>query len=185
MHLGGGIVNTVRRSRDSRPCGPPGRARHWKSPVAVLAVLAVAVTASVHAHHNFASEYDPERLLTVRGTVAEIRYVNPHIRIVIEQITDDGKPLRDNQGNPVRWSGETMSVRVAQRRNFTRSSLQIGQVITLRGWLSRKEGVREMGVSAIIQESGHVFLAREHIRGGRRSPPAPYPGLVPESPAAP
>lgn len=149
----------------------------------MLAVLAVAFTGSVRAHHNFASDYDPDKMLVVRGTVAEVRYTNPHIRIVIEQITGDGKPLRDARGNPVRWTGETMSVRVAQRRNFTRTSLRIGQVISLRGWLSRKEGAREMGVSAIIQESGHVFLAREHIRGGRRSPPPPYPGMLPGSPA--
>ena len=183
MHSNRWSLNAVVRSRGYRFCEPLGRARSLDSPIAVVAFLTVAVTASVHAHHNFASDYDPERMLTVRGTVAEVRYVNPHIRIVIDQIADDGKPLRDAQGNPVRWSGETMSVRVAQRRNFTRTSLQIGQVISLRGWLSRREGVREMGVSAIIQESGHVFLAREHIRGGRRSPPPPYPGLLPGSPA--
>lgn len=176
-------ANTVNRSRKSRSCGSSGCARIWESPVAVLALLAVVLTGSVHAHHNFASDYDPDKMLVVRGTVAEVRYVNPHIRIVIEQITDDGQSLRDAQGNPVRWTGQTMSVRVAQRRNFTRTSLRIGQVISLRGWLSRQEGVREMGVSAIIQESGHVFLAREHIHGGRRSPPPPYPGLLPGAPA--
>lgn len=173
----------VGRNGESRSCGQSGRARIWESPVSILAVLAVAVTASIHAHHNFGGTYDAERVLTVRGTVAEVRYVNPHIRIVIDQLAGDGKPLRDAHGDPVSWTGETMSVRVAQRRNFTRRSLKVGQVISLRGWASRKEGRREMGVSAIIQETGHVFLAREHIGGGRRFPPAPYPGLVPGQPA--
>lgn len=185
MHSDRWSLNTVVRSREFRSREPSGRFAIRDSLVALAAVLAVAVTASVHAHHNFASDYDPERMLTVRGTVAEVRYVNPHIGIVIDQIAADGEPLRDATGNPIRWTAETMSVRVAQRRNFTRSSLRIGQVISLRGWLSRKEGVREMGVSAIIQESGHVFFAREHIGGGRRSPPASYPGLVPGSPSAP
>lgn len=185
MHSNRWSSNTVVRSRESRSGEPAGNLIIRESPVALVAVLAVAFTASMHAHHNFASDYDPERMLTVRGTVAEIRYVNPHIRIVIDQIAADGEPMRDAKGNPIRWTGETMSVRVAQRRNFTRSSLRIGQVISLRGWLSRKEGVREMGVSAIIQESGHVFFAREHIGGGRRSPPVSYPGVVPGSPSAP
>ncbi|MDE0621208.1 MAG: DUF6152 family protein [Bryobacterales bacterium] len=143
----------------------------------------MALTGSVHAHHNFASDYAPNSMLVVRGSVAEVRYANPHIRVLIEQITDDGQPLRDAQGNPAQWPGETMSVRVAQRRNLVRATLQSGQVISLRGWLSRKDGVREMEVSAIIQESGNVFFAREHICGGRRNPPPPYPGLVPRSPA--
>lgn len=185
MHSSRWSLNTVVRSRESRSCEPSGRFVIRESSVAFVAVLAVAVTASVHAHHNFASDYDPERMLTVRGTVAEVQYVNPHIRIVIDQTAADGEPLRDARGNPIRWTGETMSVRVARRRNFTRSSLRIGQVISLRGWLSRKEDVREMGVSAIIQESGHVFFAREHIGGGRRSPPVSYPGLVPGPPSAP
>ena len=151
--------------------------------VAGLTLLAIGMSGSAHAHHNFASDFDPDRLLTVRGKVVEVRYVNPHIRIVIEEIEDNGESVRDARGNPVRWTGTSMSVRVARRRNFTASSLQVGQVISLRGWLSRKEGLKEMGVSAIIQESGHLFWARQQIGGGRRSPPAPYPGLVPASPA--
>ena len=82
--------------------GSSGLARIWASPVAVLAVLAVALTGSVHAHHNFASDYDPDSMLVVRGTVAQVRYANPHIRVVIELVADDRKPLRDAQSNPVR-----------------------------------------------------------------------------------
>lgn len=156
--------------------------RSRKSCLAVYALLAAFMVAGLHAHHSFPGVYDPDRMLTVRGKVVEVHYINPHIHIVIDQIADDGTPLRDARGNRLRWTGETMSVRVAQRRNFTRRSLQVGQVISLRGWASRKDGVRELGVSAIIQESGHLFWARQNIRGGREAPPAPYPGLVPESP---
>lgn len=183
MHSDRSIANAVGWGQGSRPRGPSVGAKIWRSSFTGLAFLAFAATASVDAHHNFASDFDPDRMLTVRGTVAEVRYTNPHIRIVIEQIADDGKPIRNARGNPVLWTGTTMSVRVAQRRNFTASSLKIGQVISLRGWLSRKEGLKEMGVSAIIQESGHLFWAREKIGGGRQSPPAPYPGLVPTSPS--
>ena len=132
-----------------------------------------------YAHHNFGGVYDAEQLVDVRGRVAEVRYINPHIHIVVDQVDAGGQLLRDARGNPVRWTGETMSVRVAQRRNFTRRSLRVGQLITLRGWRSRKQGLREMGVSAIIQESGHLFWARQNIAGGRSSPPAPYPGTLP------
>ncbi len=154
----------------------------WQSRFRALAVLAVTAIATMHAHHSFEGVYDASRMLTVRGRVVEVHFINPHIRIVVESIADNGAPLRDARGHTVRWTGETMSVRVARRRNFTRHSLQPGQIITLRGWASRKEGAREMGVSQIIQESGHTFFARERIEGGRREPPAPYPGLVPESP---
>lgn len=182
MHSDSSVAKAMSSSRGILCRRPSASAKFRSLGVAGLALLVLALPLAVDAHHNFASDFDPERMLTVRGTVAEVRYTNPHIRIVIEQIADDGKPIRDARGNPVLWTGTTMSVRVAQRRNFTASSLKIGQVISLRGWLSRKEGLKEMGVSAIIQESGHLFWAREKIGGGRRSPPAPYPGLVPESP---
>ena len=175
MELDRCVVNASRRSRKS------GLAVWALLSAFIAASLSAFIAASLHAHHSFPGVYDPDRMLTVRGKVVEVHYINPHIHIVIDQIADDGTLLRDARGNPLQWTGETMSVRVAQRRNFTRRSLQVGQVISLRGWASRKEGVRELGVSAIIQESGHLVWARQNIRGGRKAPPAPYPGLVPRS----
>ena len=107
----------------------------------VLAFLTATVTVSVRAHHSFPGVYDPDCVLTLRGEIVEVRYVNPQIRIVIDQIGADGNRLCDARGNPIRWTGEAMSVRVAQRRSFTRQSLQVGQAATLRGQASRKEGV--------------------------------------------
>ena len=108
----------------------------------VLAFLTATVTVSVRAHHSIPGVYDPGRVPTLCGEIVEVRYVNPQIRIVIDQIGADGNRLCNARGDPIRWTGEAMSVRVAPRRNFTRQSLQVGQAITLRGQASRKEGVR-------------------------------------------
>ena len=150
--------------------------------LALLAVLVVGMLPSALGHHSFGGEYDPNRPIAVRGTVAEFHYINPHILIVIDEIGGDGRPRLDAQGKPIRWTAETNAVGPMRRRNFRSDSLRPGQIITIRGWASRRSGVRKMGIGWIVQESGHVFIVRNGLRYvDRVRDAAPYPGRIPES----
>lgn len=132
-------------------------------------------------HHSFRGEYDSNRPIDVRGAVVEFHYINPHILIVIDEIGEDDRPRRDAQGEAIRWTAETNAVGPMQRRNFTKDSLRPGQIITIRGWASKRSGVRRMGVGRIIQESGHVFIIRNGLRYADRVRDAPpYPGRIPQ-----
>ena len=46
--------------------------------------------ASVQAHHATAGVYDPGQLGEVKGTLASIRFVNPHGSIVVTVTNEDG-----------------------------------------------------------------------------------------------
>ncbi len=147
--------------------------------LAALAALALGMPHSAPGHHSFRGEYDPNRPIAVRGVVAEFHYMNPHILIVIDEIGDGGRPRLDAQGKPIRWTAETHAVGPMRRRNFKSDSLRPGQIITIRGWASRRSGVREMGVGRIVQESGHVFIVRNGLRyADRVRDAAPYPGRI-------
>ena len=148
----------------------------------MLAALAAGMPPSAPGHHSFRGEYDPNRPLAVRGRVAEFHYVNPHILIVIDEIGDGDRPRLDAQGRPIRWTVETLAVGPVRRRNFRSDSLRPGQILTIRGWASRRSGVREMGLGRIVQESGHVFIVRDGLRYADRArfrDAAPYPGRIP------
>ena len=148
--------------------------------LALLAALAVGMPHSASGHHSFRGEYDAGKPIVVRGAVVEFHYINPHILIVIDEIGEGGRPRLDAQGKPVRWTAETNAVGPMQRRNFTKDSLRTGQIITIRGWASKRSGVRRMGVGRIIQESGHVFIIRNGLRYADRVRDAPpYPGRIP------
>ena len=148
--------------------------------LAALAALAVAMPPSAPGHHSFRGEYDPNRPIAVRGAVVEFHYMNPHILIVIDEIGDGDRPRLDAEGQPIRWTAETHAVGPMRRRNFRSDSLRPGQIITIRGWVSRRSGVREMGVGRIVQESGHEFIVRDGLRYvDRVRDAAPYPGRIP------
>ena len=162
-----------------------GQVAGWSSirrlGLALLAALAMGMPYSAAGHHSFRGEYDENRPIVVRGAVVEFHYINPHILIVIDEIDEGGRPRLDAQGKPIRWTAETNAVGPMQRRNFTKDSLRPGQVITIRGWASKRSGVRRMGIGRIVQESGHVFIIRNGLRYADRVRDAPpYPGRIPE-----
>ncbi|PWT99455.1 MAG: hypothetical protein C5B51_27145 [Terriglobia bacterium] len=60
------------------------------------ALLAVAVPLA--AHHGTAVSYDQSKSFSVKATVTEFRYANPHPQIYFD--------VKDEKGNVVHWSGE-------------------------------------------------------------------------------
>lgn len=162
----------------------PASAKRWRLGLAALVAIALGTVATVHAHHSFPGSYRPDRLISVRGTVAEFHYRNPHILIVLDEVDESGGLRTGTDGQPLRWTAGTLRQRVATRRHFRRDSLRPGRFIAIRGWASRLKGVRTMGVSEIIRESGHVFVCREEIGVGRVEGAAPYPSTIPSSRSA-
>lgn len=79
--------------------------------VAAGASLLAAVPSA--AHHAASAIYDVAQELAIEGTVAEFRFVNPHIRIYVDVATDSGEVEQwlAEGGTPIvlvrlGWSGE-------------------------------------------------------------------------------
>ena len=62
----------------------------------VLGLVSAAVPLS--AHHSWS--VNTSRLVTVKGTVVEFAWENPHPMITLELRTDDGKPEKWMVGGP-------------------------------------------------------------------------------------
>jgi hypothetical protein len=54
-----------------------------------LGVLMLGAT--IHAHHAISSIYDNSKPITLRGTVTEFQFVNPHPFLTIEAADDRGR----------------------------------------------------------------------------------------------
>lgn len=54
--------------------------------------LALAGSASVHAHHSIAGVYDSARPVTIEGRVREFLFVNPHPVLIVEAPAEDAAP---------------------------------------------------------------------------------------------
>jgi hypothetical protein len=65
--------------------------------VAFAAVL-LLVSVPLSAHHGTGVSYDASKPVTLKGTVTEFRYANPHPQLFFD--------VKDDKGNVAHWSGE-------------------------------------------------------------------------------
>jgi uncharacterized protein DUF6152 len=93
--------------------------------VPVLSILALASGAvTVSAHHSW--PVDNAKLVTVKGTVVEFAWENPHPMITLEVKTDDGKVEKWSVGGPAISRMEAIG--------WTKSTVKPGDVITGMGY---------------------------------------------------
>jgi Family of unknown function (DUF6152) len=104
--------------------GPLG----WTHILPIACALLLAGVAA-HAHHSFAVFFDADRTVSVRGTVVDFQFRNPHGLIRIKTTDKDGKESV--------WKAETNSPSILERRGWARDTLKAGEVITMEGWPAR------------------------------------------------
>jgi hypothetical protein len=97
--------------------------------VAALAGL-VAIAPGAIAHHSFAAEYDHEKTLTLTGAVTRVEWQNPHAYFYLD-VKDPAT------GRVVNWAFEMGAPAVLQRSGWKRSSMKIGDVLTVEGWAAK------------------------------------------------
>jgi hypothetical protein len=86
-----------------------------------LALGLSMICAQVFAHHG-TSAYE-EHPITLKGTVTEFAWSNPHSQIYFDVV--------DDKGNAVHWSCETLSPSRLVRAGWTRTSLKPADKITI------------------------------------------------------
>jgi hypothetical protein len=93
-----------------------------KAPLAMIAATALLTGAAAFAHHSFAM-FDRNKVVTLTGTVAEFRWVNPHAALFVRvDRSDDGDTF---------WAIEMTSPSNLKRRGWTRSTLKQGDRISV------------------------------------------------------
>ena len=91
--------------------------------VAGAAVLAFLFTnVPLWAHHG-GSEYDTKNPITLKGTVTEYYWANPHCQIYVD--------VKDDKGKTVNWAIETLAPAVMKRAGWNRELLHPGDAITI------------------------------------------------------
>lgn len=101
----------------------------------VLAVLATLGSQASQAHHGW-GDYDDKQPLTLKATVVELAYANPHASVVIDA---GGK----------RWNAILAPISRMESRGASRQALEANQVITVVGYPSRTTP-GEMRVERVI-----------------------------------
>ena len=98
--------------------------------VCAVAACCLVMIAPLAGHHSFAAEYDANKPITVKGTVAKIDWANPHIHFYLDVKDDAGAVTQIKfEGYP-----PNMLVRQGWKRDVT---LKPGDTVTVSGWKAR------------------------------------------------
>ena len=110
----------------------------------VLAVSTVSISSGASAHHGDAG-YDVTKLVTVKGTVTEFHFQNPHIEIFIDVKKDD---------QVEKWHGELNSPNLVSRMvGWNGKTLKPGDEIVLIGYRA-KNGLNVLRLEKVLLANG-------------------------------
>ena len=91
----------------------------------VIAFLILLVmTIPLVAHHGRGASYDNSKVLTVKGTITEWAFRNPHAALYVD--------VKDANGNVVNWGFESQNVSSLSRLGVFRTSFKFGQEVTIK-----------------------------------------------------
>ena len=121
-----------------------------------VTVIALAGVAPTYAHHSFAM-FDQSKQVTLKGTVREFQWTNPHAWIHIEVPTADG--LKDT------WQVELNSPNNLKRQGWKSSSIKPGDQVTLM-LNPLKDGSKGGLFISITLPDGSVLGDPTRARGG-------------------
>jgi len=119
----------------------------WARGFFPLAVLLVLISTPVFAHHGPA-EYDTNTQTTLKGTITDFQFMNPHSLIFFD--------VTDAAGNAQKWSAEALSATSMVRQGWAKSMFKVGDQVTITGNIS-KNGSHTMRLNKIVLPSGKVL----------------------------
>lgn len=115
-------------------------------------LLAVAANpAGVLAHHSFASEFDANQPVSLKGTVTKVEFINPHSWIHIEVTNADGTKAA--------WEVEGGTPNTLFRKGINDNTLPTGTPIVVDGYKARDGSNRMSGRNITLADGRQVFLS--------------------------
>jgi hypothetical protein len=113
--------------------------------ILVAAICGAVISPAVLAHHGDAG-YDTTKLVTVKGTVTEFHFANPHIEIFIDAKKEDRSVEK--------WHGELNSPNlVARMVGWNGKTLKPGDEIALVGYRA-KNGLNVLRLEKVSLSNG-------------------------------
>jgi len=113
----------------------------------VITFAALLVSAPLFAHHGEAN-YDTDKVVSVKGTVSDFEFINPHTLITLD--------VKNDKGEIEKWSCEARSPGMLVRvGGWDKNTLKPGDVITVFGYRA-KNGSTVMRLQKLTLADGTV-----------------------------
>ena len=94
--------------------------------ILVAALGLFSLTAPASAHHGFDTEYDAAKKVKLTGTVTQVAWTNPHMRVYVDVTGADGKVTN--------WNLELTSPNSIRRAGWGPNDLKPGDKVVFEGF---------------------------------------------------
>ena len=84
--------------------------------IGIAACMALMIAATVHGHHSFAAEFDGAKIQTIKGSLVEFQWMNPHAYLIVD--------VTDGAGKTVRWGVQSRNLSILKRQGLSKQTLQ-------------------------------------------------------------
>ena len=110
-----------------------------------LSLAALVISAPILAHHG-ETNYDTDKLVSVKATVTSFLFINPHVQIFLDE--------KNDKGEIEKWTCEARSPAMLVRNgDWDKNTLKPGDVITAIGFQS-KNGAKILRLKKIVLSDG-------------------------------
>jgi hypothetical protein len=134
--------------------------------IAVAGVVLLSMAAPLWAHHAFSAEFDQNKPVTLKGTLAKWDMLNPHSWFHLDVKGPDGKVTE--------WMVEGGSPNTLIRLGVTKYTIPIGTELTIEGYQAKEGTNKAVGRNFILKDGTRLFLS---LSGA-------VPGGAPDTPDA-
>jgi len=132
--------------------------------------LALAATAALFsalpllAHHAVSAEFNPEKVVTLKGVVSKVDWVNPHIFIYFD--------AKDENGKVTTWRLQSLPPLFFKNSGLTKEKLVDGSEATVTVYPA-KDGTEAFGfLEKLSYPDGHFYNLGGGANGNGAPPPA-------------
>jgi hypothetical protein len=123
--------------------------------IGIVMLSAAVAPIALQAHHS-GSEYDFDKTIEIAGTLVDVKWQNPHVRLSV-------RSANDAQGKSMTWDIEGSSLSVLRRTNATPEKLKTGDKVRVAGFASKKAPNRMLADNVLLADGTELVF----MPGGR------------------
>src|SRR5215813_297130 len=138
----------------------PRRGDNAMRPATIILLVALLMYAApVRAHHAFAAEFDANKQIKLKGTIAKMDWINPHAWLHID--------VKEADGTVTRWMVELGPPNSLLKRGWTKQSVPAGMEVVVVGYQSKDGAKRANGRDITLPNGKQLFAGSS---GGTGAP---------------